>query len=288
MAGAPDLNSGPTISRILLGTELRKLREEAGITPQEAGAAIRASHAKISRLELGRVGFKERDIEDLLTLYDVHDEKQRAGYLSLVSRSNERGWWSQDTDLLPSWFEMYLRLEQEASFIRTFQVQFVPGLMQSPQYARNVIRRGSPPIPTTRSTAASSSGWRGRRSCTNGAPRLWAVVDEAALTRPFGPTAVMRGQFEHILELTALPNVTLQVLPFRAGMHAAAGGPFSILRFAVSDLPDVVYLEQLNSSTYVDKRSDVEEYLWVMERLTVQAHTPVNTKAFVHGLLKQL
>jgi transcriptional regulator with XRE-family HTH domain len=282
----PPFASGPTVSRIMLGTQLRRLREAAGITPQVAGAAIRASHAKISRLELGRVGFKERDIADLLSLYGVTDERDRAGYLVLVARANARGWWSPDTDLLPNWFEMYLRLEQEASSVRTFQVQFLPGLLQSEDYARAVIRArysAEPAFELDRRVQLRKN--RQKMLTEPGAPHLWAVVDEGALTRPYGPRSVMRAQLEFLLEMTDLPNITLQVLPFDVGGHSAAGGPFSILRFALPDLPDVVYLEQLNSAIYLDKRSDVEEYMWVMERVSVQAQTPVGTKDRVRTLL---
>jgi hypothetical protein len=262
------------------------MREAAGITPQAAGAAIRASHAKISRLELGRVGCKERDIEDLLTLYGVTDPRERQSYLNLVGRANARGWWQQDGDLLPGWFEMYLRLEQEASFIRTFQVQFVPGLLQCEAYARNVIRAGHGTDSAYEVDRRVQLRVARQKMLTEpGAPQLWAVVDEGALSRPFGTANVMRAQFEHLLEMTALPNITLQVLPFRVGSHAAAGGPFTILRFAEPDLPDIVYLEQLNSSIYLDKRSDIEDYLGVMEQVCVQAETPVKTKSILRTLL---
>lgn len=262
------------------------MREAAGITPQAAGAAIRASHAKISRLELGRVGFKERDIEDLLSLYGVSDPRERQSYLNLVGRSNARGWWQQDGDLLPGWFEMYLRLEQEASFIRTFQVQFMPGLLQCEAYARNVIKAGHGTDSAFEVDRRVQLRIARQKMLTEpGAPQLWAVVDEGALSRPFGTANVMRAQFEHLLEMTSLPNITLQVLPFRVGSHAAAGGPFTILRFAEPDLPDIVYLEQLNSSIYLDKRSDIEDYLGVMEQVCVQAETPVKTKSILRTLL---
>jgi transcriptional regulator with XRE-family HTH domain len=270
---------GPTVVRIVLGTQLRRLREGAGISREKAGEHIRASHAKISRLELGRVGFKERDLEDLLTLYGVTDPAARAALLDLVKPTNVRGWWQQDGDLLPNWFEMYLRLEQEASYIRTFQVQFVPGLLQSEDYARRVILAGH-------GAESGSEVDRRVRLRINrkkmliepGGPHLWAVIDEAALRRPFGTAEVMRDQLEHILEMSELPNVTVQVLPFSAGSHAAAGGPFTLLRFAEADLPDVVYLEQLNSAVYVDKRADVEDYVGVIEQVSVQAMTPADSR----------
>jgi transcriptional regulator with XRE-family HTH domain len=276
---------GPTVVRIVLGTQLRRLREGAGISREKAGEHIRASHAKISRLELGRVGFKERDLEDLLTLYQVTDPAERAALLDLVKPANVRGWWQQDGDLLPSWFEMYLRLEQEANYIRTFQVQFVPGLLQSEDYARRVILAGH----------GADSGYevdrrvrlrmnRKKMLVEPGGPQFWAVIDEAALRRPFGTPEVMRDQLEHILEMSELPNVTVQVLPFSAGSHAAAGGPFTLLRFAEADLPDVVYLEQLNSAVYVDKRADVEDYLGVIEQVSVQAMTPAESRAVIREM----
>jgi transcriptional regulator with XRE-family HTH domain len=281
----PSQQGGPTVVRIVLGTQLRRLREAAGISREAAGEAIRASHAKISRLELGRVGFKERDLEDLLTLYGLHDPAARAAMLDLVKPANARGWWQQDGDLLPSWFEMYLRLEQEASYIRTFQVQFVPGLLQSEEYARRVILAGH----GAESTFEVDRRVRLRMNRQKmlgepGGPQFWAVIDEAALRRPYGSREVMRDQLDYILEMTELPNVTVQVLPFSAGSHAAAGGPFTLLRFAEPDLPDVVYLEQLNSAVYVDKRSDVEDYLGVIEQVSVQALAPAESRALIREM----
>ena len=283
---ANDTAGGPTVARILLGTQLRRLREASGNSREAAGAHIRASHAKISRLELGRVGFKERDITDLLTLYGVTDDREREGLLGLVAQANVRGWWSQDNDLLPAWFEMYLRLEQEAAVIRTYQVQFVPGLLQSPAYAREVIRAGHR-TETEHEIARRVQLRVDRQKMLSepGAPQFWAVIDEAALSRPFGSPEVMRGQIEHLLEMSTWRGVTVQVLPFRQGGHAAAGGPFTILRFAEPDLPDVVYLEQLNSAVYLEKRSDVEQYLAVIERVSVQAETPVQSRTLLRNLL---
>jgi transcriptional regulator with XRE-family HTH domain len=287
-AAVPD-QGGPTVLRILLGTQLRRLREANGVTREAAGEAIRASSAKISRLELGRVGCKERDVLDLLTLYGVTDPAEREGYRDLATRANARGWWQQHNDVLPSWFEMYLRLEQAAKVIRTFELQFVPGLLQTEEYARSVIllgHRGSPPDDVDQRVQLRMS--RQKMLGEPGAPQVWAVLDEAAVSRPYGTPAVMRAQLEHLLEAGHRPNVTIQLLPFRAGSHAAAGGPFSILRFAEPDLPDVVYLEQLNSAVYLDKRSDVEDYAGVWERLVVQALTPRDTRAALTELIGRL
>ncbi|AEA25830.1 helix-turn-helix domain-containing protein [Pseudonocardia benzenivorans] len=288
--GLPDPeHSGPTVLRIVLGTQLRRMREAQGITREQAGDHIRASHAKISRLELGRVGFKERDIADLLTLYGVTDERERGEFMDLVAQANVPGWWHQYGDLLPSWFEMYLRLEQAASVIRTFQVQFVPGLLQSEDYARSVIvvgHQGESVEEIDRRVHLRMT--RQKLLGEPGAPAFWAVIDEGALRRPFGPPRVMRGQIDHLLEMTELPNVTVQVLPFTFGGHAAAGGPFTILRFAEPDLPDIVYLEQLTSAVYLEKRPEVEAYLAVMERVSVQAETPARSAEMLHRLRRGL
>ena len=285
---SPSPEGGATVLRILLGTQLRRLREANGVTREAAGDAIRASSAKISRLELGRVGCKERDVMDLLTLYGVSGEQERAEYRDLATRANARGWWQQHSEVLPNWFEMYLRLEQAAKVIRCFELQFVPGLLQTEEYARTVILLGH------RGERAEDVDQRVRLRMSRqkmlhepGAPQLWAVLDEAALSRPSGPPAVMRAQLGHLLEASHWRGVTLQLLPFRAGGHAAAGGPFSILRFAEPDLPDVVYLEQLNSAVYLDKRSDVEDYSGVWDRLGVQALTPHDTRDALREMIER-
>lgn len=281
-------HDGPTVSRIVLGTQLRRLREAAGINREEAGHAIRASHAKISRLELGRVGFKERDVVDLLTLYGVTDEAQRADVLELMRQANTKVWWQQHSDLLPNWFETYLRLEQVAQVVRTYQLQFVPGLLQSEEYARAVIGHGHSRSTDELDRRVHLRLERQKMLHQPDAPHLWAVIDEAALTRAFGPARVMRDQLRYLLEASAASNIHVQVLPFRSGAHAAAGGSFSILRFAEPDLPDVVYLEQLTSAVYLDKRSDVEEYQLIMERVTVQAETPAQSRETLRRLLAEL
>lgn len=287
-AAGPGQHDGPTVSRIVLGTQLRRLREAAGISREEAGHAIRASHAKISRLELGRVGFKERDIVDLLTLYGVDDEAKRADVLELMRQANAKVWWQQHSDLLPTWFENYLKLEQVAQVVRTYQLQFVPGLLQTEEYARAVIGHGHSRSADELDRRVQLRMERQKMLHQPDAPHLWAVIDEAALTRPFGPSRVMREQLRYLLEISASPSTHVQVLPFRSGAHAAAGGSFSILRFAAPDLPDLVYLEQLTSAVYLDKRADVDEYQLIMERVTVQAETPAQSRETLRRLLADL
>lgn len=270
--------AGPTVLRMVVGAQLRRLREAKGITATEAGYAIRATHSKISRMELGRVSFRPRDIADLLTMYGVHDEQERSAFLTLAGEANVPGWWHGSADLLPGWFEPYLGLEEAACVIRNYEVQFVPGQLQTADYARAVIRLGYPEAAAEeieRRTALRIS--RQQLLARPGGPHFWAVLDEAALRRPLGGPGVMRDQVDHLIEAAARPTVTVQVIPFRAGGHPAAGGPFSLLRFPEPDLPDVVYLEQLTSALYLDRRADVDSYHAVMERLCLQAAPATDT-----------
>lgn len=280
---------GPTVLRIVLGAQLRRLRDTRQITCEEAGTAIRASHSKISRMELGRVRFRRRDVADLLTLYNVTDEAERAPLLALAERANEPGWWHSYSDILPSWFEVYIGLEEAASRIRSYEVQFIPGLLQTEDYARAVTLLGHPDAPGHE--VERRVGLRMRRQAllsTDDPPHIWAVMDEAALRRPLGGVQAMRRQLRHLLEIVDLPNVTLQVVPFELGGHAAAGGPFSVLRFAEPDLPDVVYLEQLTSALYLDKREDVDHYLAVMERLCIDAEPATQIRDTLSKILDAL
>jgi hypothetical protein len=279
---------GPTALRIVLGNQLRQLREASGITAGAAGHAIRASHAKISRMELGRVGFKERDVADLLTLYGITDEQERSSFLALARQANVPGWWHHFSDILPSWFEMYLGLEQASSVIRTYQPQLVPGLLQTQESARAVIRLGHQSAAATEIDRRVALRMARKEILTQpGAPNLWAIIEEGALWRLDGRSA-MRDQIQHLIEMTELPNVTLQAIPIYSGAHVAVGGPFTILRFSEPDLPDIVYLEQLTSALYLDKSQDVQHYLMVMDRLCVQAKSPAETINFLSGILKEI
>lgn len=279
---------GPTALRIVLGNQLRQLREASGITTGAAGHAIRASHAKISRMELGRVGFKERDVADLLTLYGITDEQERGTFLALARRSNVPGWWHQYSDILPSWFETYLGLEQACSVIRTYEPQLIPGLLQTQEGARAVIKLGNPSASVDDIERRVALRMKRQKILTQtGAPNVWAVIDEAALWRLDG-RLLMREQIRHLIEVAELANVTLQVMPFYSGAHPAVGGPFTILRFVEPDLPDVVYLEQLTSALYLDKDHDVQCYLMVMDRLCVQAKPPAETIRFLSSTLKEI
>ncbi|GAA2435527.1 helix-turn-helix transcriptional regulator [Actinomadura vinacea] len=280
--------TGSTVRRILLGSQLRRLREAKGVSRQEAGYVIRASESKISRLELGRVSFKERDVDDLLTLYGVADASEREALLQLAREANTPGWWHRYNDVLPGWFQTYVGLEESAALIRTYELQFVPGLLQSEGYARAVIRLGNAGAAESEIDQRVELRMQRQERLTGPeAPRLWAVLDEGALRRPIGGPEVMRGQFEHLMEMSKLPNVTIQVMPFRFGGHAAEGGAFSILRFPDQDLPDVVYVENLTGAMYLDKRDDVDTYLQAMERLCVDSATPERTVELLGDYLRE-
>jgi hypothetical protein len=279
--------AGATVVRMVLGAQLRRLREAADVSPDKAGYAIRASRSKISRLEHGRVGFKLRDVEDLLTLYGVTDEQMRSGLLSLARQANAQGWWSQYGDILPDWFETYLGLEAAASLIRTFELQFVHGLFQTEGYARAVTvlgHRAAPEGEIDRRVNLRLA--RQELLASSQPPRVWSVMDEAALRRPVGGREVMRAQLNRLLEVAELGQVTLQVVPFRRGGHAAAGGSFTMLRFGEPDLPDVVYIEQLTSALYLERRADVDHYMEIMNRLSAEALTPAGTARLLKEIIR--
>jgi transcriptional regulator with XRE-family HTH domain len=264
-----------------LGARLRRLREAAEISRAEAGYAIRGSESKISRLELGRVSFKPRDVTDLLTMYGVADSEEREVFLEMVRESNEPGWWHRYTDLLADWFQDYLGLEESASRIQTYEQQFLPGLMQTEDYVRAIANRGWFPLASQSAERQVTVRMRRQALLTRpDAPKLWAVIDESVLHRPIGGRQVMLAQIKHLLELTQRPNITLQVVPYQLSGYAAEGS-FSMLRFAEPELPDVVYIEHLSGALYLDKRSDTELYGRVFDRLTVDAQTPDHTRQWL-------
>ncbi|CAL9498519.1 hypothetical protein SUDANB145_03368 [Streptomyces sp. enrichment culture] len=282
-AGEP----GSVVRRMLLGSQLRRLREARGITREAAGYSIRASESKISRMELGRVSFKTRDVEDLLTLYGITDEQERASLLSLAKEANVAGWWHSYSDVLPSWFPTYVGLEGAASVIRVYEVQFVHGLLQTPEYARAVVRRGargaSEEDVERRVTLRLE---RQKYLVAENAPQFHIVLDEAALRRPYGDREVMRGQLQHLIDMSERPNIRLQVMPFGFGGHSGESGAFTLLSFPESDLSDVVYLEQLTSALYLDKPEDVAQYEKAIEELQRDSPGPDESRDVLRGLLQ--
>ncbi|WP_075032487.1 helix-turn-helix domain-containing protein [Streptomyces mirabilis] len=272
---------------MLLGSHLRRLRESRGITREAAGYSIRASESKISRMELGRVSFKTRDVEDLLTLYGIADEAERTSLVSLAKEANVAGWWHSYSDVLPSWFPTYVGLEGAAHLIRSYEVQFVHGLLQTEAYAHAVVARGmrgASPADIERRVALRLE--RQKYLVSEKAPEFHIVLDEAALRRPYGDREVMRGQLQHLIEVSERSNVRLQVMPFSFGGHSGESGSFTILSFPESDLSDVVYLEQLTSALYLDKREDVTQYEGALKQLQQDSPGPSESRDLLRGLLQ--
>jgi hypothetical protein len=277
-----DPSASGFVLRLLLGAQFRRLREAVGVTPEQAGYEIRSSRSKISRMETGQVGFKPRDVTDLLTLYGVTDEQERSRFLDLTRRSGRPDWWAEYSGVLPAWFETYLGLESASSAIRSFEIQFVDGLFQTEDYARAVARLGQRAAPDAEIERRVELRVRRQELLARASrPRIWLIMDEAVLRRPIGGPAVMRVQLRRLIEMAGTPGVTVQVVPFARGGHAGAGGSFRILRFRERDLPDMVYAEQLTSAVYLEQRQDVEHYLAVADQLSGEALTPAGTIRFI-------
>jgi len=280
---------GPTVLRILLGAQLRRLRESAGMSRDEAGYHIRASGSKISRMELGRVSFKERDVTDLLEFYGVGDLAEREKLVQLTREANATPWYQKFQDVVPDWFHVFVGLEEAAQLIRVYEVQFVPGLLQTEEYARAIIMQGAPGVdPDEVERRVALRMGRQKLLTRENPPRYWVIMDEAALRRPMGGRDVHFKQIERLIDLVGEPNITLQVMPFKYGGHAADGGAFTIMRFPETDLPDVVYMEYLTGAHYIDKPEEVERYAAVMERLSVAGTSPDRTREILSGMLKEI
>jgi transcriptional regulator with XRE-family HTH domain len=263
---------------------LRRLRESRGITARQAATEIRASESKISRIELGRNAIREIDVLDLLGLYGVTGQ-EREQLLSIAEQANRPGWWQRYHDILPEWFQAYVGMEEAARSIRVYEPQFVPGLLQTENYASAVISLGDFPIEEAERHVILRK--ERQRRFRDGKLRLWVVVDEAALRRPVAGTDVQLEQLRYLREQCERPALTLQVIPYGVGGHAAPTG-FSILRFAERDLPDVVYVENLTSALYLDKQAEVDRYLLAMERLNIVASEPQRTPVIIDRIMGEL
>ena len=286
--GEDGATRGVTARRMVLGAQLRRLREAAKVTRSEAAYAVRASESKVSRLEHGRVAFKERDVADLLTMYGVADAAEREAFLDMVRHANQPGWWRRYGDVMPSWFQDFVGLEESASLIQAFELQFVPGLLQIEEYALAVATRGRPDFasPEVRRRMALRME---RQKILIGVhpPILWAVLDESVLHRPLGGRRVLRAQLEHMLDISQRPNVTIQVVPRHLSGYAAEGS-FNILRFAEPELPDVVYVEHLGGALYLDGQLEIEIYSLALDRLMVDAETPDRSRQLIAKVLAEI
>jgi transcriptional regulator with XRE-family HTH domain len=279
---------GVTARRIVLGTQLRRLREAAGISRSDAGYVIRASDSKVSRLELGRVAFKERDVADLLTMYGISDADEREQFLEMVRVANEPGWWRRYTDVIPSWFQDFVGLEESASRIHTYQLQFVPGLLQTEAYVRAVLTRGRPDYAPPDTERRINLRMQRQRLITGpNPPRLWAVLDESVLHRPIGGRRVLKEQLQFLLEQSKQPHVTIQIVPNQLSGYAAEG-PFQLLRFAEPELPDVVYIEHLGGAVMLDGIEEIEIFSRALDRLTVDAETPDRSRQMLAKVIAEL
>ncbi|MGK3200323.1 helix-turn-helix domain-containing protein [Amycolatopsis sp. MEPSY49] len=280
-ASAGEQNIGPTARRMILGSQLRRLREEAGITRQQAGYNIRGSESKISRLELGRVGFKERDVTDLLTMYGVEDATERQTFLDMVKQSNEPGWWRRFGDTMPNWFTDLVGLEEAAARIQIWEPLYVSGLLQIEPYARAIFSHGRPEMADERVDQLVALRMRRQKMFSRpDAPRVWMVLDESVLHRPIGGMKVLKQQIEYLLEMSALPHVSVQVLPYsRSGLSAEHA--FSLLRFGEPELPNIAYVEYLTGAHYIEKREEIEKYSRALDMLAVDAETPERSRSLL-------
>ena len=280
-ASAGEQNIGPTARRMILGSQLRRLREEAGITRQQAGYNIRGSESKISRLELGRVGFKERDVTDLLTMYGVDDPNERRAFLDMVKQSNEPGWWRRFGDTMPNWFTDLVGLEEAAARIQIWEPLYVSGLLQIEPYARAIFSHGRSEMADERVDQLVALRMRRQKMFSRpDAPRVWMVLDESVLYRPIGGMKVLKQQIEYLLEMSALPHVSIQVLPYtRSGLSAEHA--FSLLRFGEPELPNIAYVEYMTGAHYIEKREEIEKYSRALDMLAVDAETPERSRSML-------
>ncbi|MFD3928505.1 helix-turn-helix transcriptional regulator [Streptomyces sp. NPDC058614] len=281
--------SAPTVGQVVLGRRLLDLRERAGLKREEAARVLRVAPATVRRMEMAEVSLKIPYLQLLLKSYGVSDEEAE-GFVLLAEEANKPGWWQRFHDILPGWFSMYVSLEGAAALIRQYEPHFVPGILQTEEYARGVLKAGA--IGQTRPEDIERHvALRMQRQdllTRADAPRIWAVMDETALRRPIGGPDVMRAQIDKLLQATKLPNLTLQVIPFSSGPHPGTYGPFVLFRFAVPELPDMVYSEYLTGAVYLDARSEVATHLEVMDRMAAQAATAHRTKEILRDLRKEL
>ncbi|GAA1778503.1 helix-turn-helix transcriptional regulator [Actinomadura chokoriensis] len=273
----------PLVPRMLLGRRLRELRERAGLSRRDAGQAVHGSESKIARLEQGRVGSRPREVARLLERYGA-DGDERTTLLALAEQTTARAWWHEDGDIVASWVRPYLSAEQAAKLVRTFEAQFVPGLLQTEDYARALIGRAGPEDEVERRVEFRMR----RQRVLRRRPRpvnLWVVLDEQALWRPIGDAATMRGQLRHLIEMCRRPNVTVQIAPFGICGRVAGDAPLTLVRFPQQGLPDMVYLERADRADYPVRRAEIERHWHVFNTLVTEAAPPERTPRLLAGML---
>jgi transcriptional regulator with XRE-family HTH domain len=272
-----------------VGAQLRRLRESSGVSRRAAGASIGVGESKLGRIETGRAGLEEHEVKQLLELYGIHDPQERDALLTLVREANRPGWLQAFSGAMPAWFRPYVDLEEAAQVIRTYEVQFIPGLLQTEEYARAVIAHGLSEPPEEEVARRVELRLRRQRILTSSTPtRLWAVIDEAALWRPIGGSEVSRAQLRSLLDSARQQHITVQVMPFRVGGHAGEAGAFTILRFPEPELHDIAYLEQLTGAMYLERDDDMDHYGAAMERLCVQSASPEESMDLISKIIREI
>lgn len=290
MTAETDWGGAPTVLRMILGRQLEELRTRAGLTYEQAAEAIGVSHSTIRRMEAAKVArLRLADVEKLLQTYGVTDQQEIDTFLKSVREANKRGWWHTYRDVLPDWFAAYLSLEQAAMQIRAYEAEFVPGLLQTEDYARALLGAGNPHAPSGATERRVALRMRRQELLSRPSPpRVWAVMDETVLRWPVGGSRVMRAQIDHLIEMNALPHVTLQVMPFSNGPHPAMrAGAFHLFRFRAPELPDIVYLNGLVGAVYLDKTDDVVVYREALDRLGAQSAPARKTEAVLGAIRKE-
>ncbi|MBV2357612.1 helix-turn-helix domain-containing protein [Streptomyces sp. J2-1] len=281
--------SAPTVGQVVLGRRLQDLRERAGLRREEAARVLRVAPATVRRMETAEVALKIPYVQLLLGAYGITGDESET-FVRLAEDANRPGWWQRYHDILPDWFSMYVSLEGAATLIRSYDPHCLPGLLQTEDYARGVLTSGAL-SETSPEEIERHVGVRMRRQellLRADAPRFWAVMDETVLRRTVGGPDLMRAQIDRLLEAAELPHVTLQVIPFETGPHPGTYGPFVLFRFAMPELPDMVYSEYLTGAVYLDARSEVATHLEVMDRMAAQAATAQRTKEILRDLRKEL
>jgi transcriptional regulator with XRE-family HTH domain len=273
----------PTVRRRALGIELRRLREQAGLTIEQVARRLEVSDSKISRIETAQVSATPRDVRDILVLYEVPDDR-RDGLIQLAREARQKGWWDRYEDPVASHLA---GLEAEASSLHFYQGLVVPGLLQTAAYTKAMITALRPDL--DQKGIEQRVELRIARQAVfdlDSPPELWAIIDEAVLRRPVGGPGVIREQLEHLIEATAHPRITIQVLPFTAGEHSGMDGPFYIIELAESAHPDVVFLDAATREIFLEDTDEVRRYTMLFDHLRAAALRPSDSKAFVASVAK--
>jgi transcriptional regulator with XRE-family HTH domain len=280
----------PTVLRMILGRQLQALREKAGLSYDQAAEAIYSSSYTIRRMERAEGGLKPLTVKSLLMAYGITDVREIDAFLALARDASRPGWWHSYNDVLPAWFRTLIGLEEAASLIRGYDPQSIPGLLQTPDYARASVATGFPDA-TDEETARRVELRLARQHILKrpDPPRLWLVIDETALRRPAATTGpdVMRAQLTALIDAAQRPNVTLQVLPFTAGLHPAMYGPVRIFRFDGHDQPDIVYGESMTSAWYLDKPDETALYAQALDRTSAQSTPAAGTPKALRQIRKE-